>query len=66
VAGILASGAINVDETGWFLRGEQRRLWRATTSDAAVFRIAHQVGCSTEVPAVSRQSSTAIGRRWPA
>lgn len=39
VASVLASGAINVDETGWFLRGEQRTMWTATTADAAVFRI---------------------------
>ena len=34
-----ASGAINVDETGWFLKGENRTMWTATTPDAAVFRI---------------------------
>jgi transposase len=39
VAGVLASGAINVDETGWFLGGEQRTMWTAATPDAAVFRI---------------------------
>jgi transposase len=39
VAHALGSGAINVDETGWFLRGENRTLWTATTTDAAVFRI---------------------------
>lgn len=39
VAYALASGAINVDETGWFLRGENRTMWTATTTDAAVFRI---------------------------
>jgi transposase len=36
---VLASGAINVDETGWFLRGANRTMWTATTDDAAVFRI---------------------------
>jgi transposase len=39
VAYALGSGAINVDETGWFLRGENRTMWTATTTDAAVFRI---------------------------
>jgi transposase len=39
VAYALGSGAINVDETGWFLRGENRTMWTATTPDAAIFRI---------------------------
>jgi len=39
VAYALGSGAINVDETGWFLKGENRTMWTAATSDAAVFRI---------------------------
>ena len=39
VAYALASGAINVDETGWFLKGENRTMWTAATPDAAVFRI---------------------------
>jgi transposase len=29
LAGVLASGAINVDETGWFLEGENRSMWTA-------------------------------------
>ena len=32
--------AINVDETGWRLRGGKRTLWGALTGRAAVFRIA--------------------------
>jgi transposase len=40
LAEILACGAINVDETGWFLSGENRWMWTATTKHAAVFRIA--------------------------
>lgn len=32
--------ALNVDETGWKLRGERRTLWGAVASRAAVFRIA--------------------------
>lgn len=36
---VLASGAINVDETGWFLAGENRWMWTAATADAAIFRI---------------------------
>jgi transposase len=39
VAGVLGSGAINVDETGWFLAGENRSMWIAATPDAAIFRI---------------------------
>ncbi len=37
---VLASGAINVDETGWFLAGENRWMWTAATANAAIFRIA--------------------------
>lgn len=36
---ILASGKVNVDETGWFLAGENRWMWTATTPDGAVFKI---------------------------
>ena len=36
---VLSSGALNVDETGWFLAGENRTIWTATTAQAAVFRI---------------------------
>lgn len=32
--------ALNVDETGWKLRGKKRTLWGAVTPTAAVFRIA--------------------------
>lgn len=37
--GVLASGALNVDETGWFLAGENRTMWTATNDRAAIFRI---------------------------
>jgi len=37
---VLASGAINVDETGWYLAGENRWMWTAATPDGAIFRIA--------------------------
>lgn len=37
---VLASGAINVDETGWFLGGENRWMWTAASADGAIFRIA--------------------------
>jgi len=40
VASVLASPAVNVDETGWSTWGEQRTLWTATTPEAAVFRVA--------------------------
>jgi len=32
--------AVNIDETGWRLKGDRRTLWGAVTSVAAVFRIA--------------------------
>jgi len=35
-----AASALNVDETGWRLRGGKRTLWGALTCRAAVFRIA--------------------------
>jgi len=37
---IRAARTINVDETGWRLRGGKRTLWGALTVRAAVFRIA--------------------------
>lgn len=37
---VRAAPALNVDETGWKLRGKKRTLWGAVTSRAAVFRIA--------------------------
>ncbi len=37
---IRSAPALNVDETGWKLRGEGRTLWGAVSSRAAVFRIA--------------------------
>lgn len=40
VASVLASPALNVDETGWATAGEQRTLWTATSENAAIFRIA--------------------------
>ena len=40
VASVLGSPALNVDETGWRTAGEGRTLWTATTSAAAIFRVA--------------------------
>jgi transposase len=40
LARIRSAPALNVDETGWKLRGEGRTLWGAVASKAAVFRIA--------------------------
>ena len=40
VAKVLASGVLNVDETGWFTAAEGRTLWTATTPEAAIFRVA--------------------------
>jgi len=37
---IRAAPAVNVDETGWRLKGTRRTLWGALTARAAVFRIA--------------------------
>jgi transposase len=37
---VRGASTVNIDETGWRLRGKQRALWAAVTSTAAVFRIA--------------------------
>jgi transposase len=37
---VQASAALNIDETGWRLKGVQRALWGAFTDRLAVFRIA--------------------------
>jgi len=37
---VRAAPALNVDETGWKLRGAKRTLWGAVTPDLAVFRVA--------------------------
>jgi transposase len=37
---IRSAAAVNVDETGWRLRGGKRTLWGALTPQAALFRIA--------------------------
>jgi transposase len=39
VQAVLASGAINVDETGWFLAAENRTMWTMSRPQAAVFKI---------------------------
>lgn len=36
---VLASPALNVDETGWFTEQKPRTMWTATTHWAAIFRI---------------------------
>ena len=40
LARVREAPALNVDETGWMLRGKKRTLWGAVTSREAVFRIA--------------------------
>ena len=40
LARIRCAPALNVDETGWRLRGKKRTLWGAVTPKAAVFRVA--------------------------
>jgi transposase len=40
LSGIRAAKTLNVDETGWRLRGSQRTMWGAFTEELAVFRIA--------------------------
>ncbi|MGH2997283.1 MAG: IS66 family transposase, partial [Gaiellaceae bacterium] len=37
---IRSAPAVNIDETGWRLRGSRRTLWGALTPTAAIFRIA--------------------------
>jgi transposase len=39
-AQVLGSGAVNVDETGWHLSGENRWMWTAASAEGAIFRIA--------------------------
>jgi transposase len=36
---VLGSGAVNVDETGWYLAGENRTMWTVATPQAAIFQI---------------------------
>jgi transposase len=38
------AGALNIDETGWYLGGEPRTLWRAFSKRTAVLRIASDRG----------------------
>ncbi len=40
LAHVRGAPAVNIDETGWRLRGKQRTLWAAITRQAAVFRVA--------------------------
>jgi transposase len=42
-----AAGALNVDETGWYLSGEPRTLWGAFSKQTAVLRIAPDRGASS-------------------
>jgi transposase len=37
---VLASPAVNIDETGWFTAHDPRTLWTAVTRWAAIFRVA--------------------------
>ncbi len=37
---MLGSGAINVDETGWYLSGENRWMWTAASAEGAIFAVA--------------------------
>jgi transposase len=39
-----AAGALNIDETGWYLSGEPRTLWGAFGKQTAVLRIAPDRG----------------------
>ena len=39
-----AAGALNIDETGWYLSGESRTLWGAFSKETAVLRIAPDRG----------------------
>jgi len=36
---VLACEAVNVDETGWFLQGDNRWMWTAASAEGAIFRI---------------------------
>ncbi len=39
VSKVLASPAVNVDETGWYTDADPRTMWTATTPEAAIFKI---------------------------
>lgn len=39
-----AAGALNVDETGWYLGGKPRTLWGAFSKQTALLRIAPDGG----------------------
>jgi transposase len=39
-----AAGALNIDETGWYLSGEPRTLWGAFSKQTALLRIAPDRG----------------------
>jgi hypothetical protein len=52
--------AVNIDETGWRLKGKRRTLWGAATPVAAVFRIApdrHERGATCSWARTSKASS---------
>jgi len=56
-AHVRSAPVVNVDETGWRLRGSKRTLWAVLTSTEAVFRIApdrHQ-----------RQAEALLGEHFP-
>jgi hypothetical protein len=57
--------AVNIDETGWRLRGKRRTLWGAATPAAAVFRIAADRHEREAVALLGRDFEGVVGSdRW--
>src|SRR5665648_598608 len=62
---IRCASVVNVDETGWRLRGGKRTLWGALTFRAAVFRIAEgRHRREAEAPLGEEFSGVACSDRW--
>jgi transposase len=61
---IRSASAVNIDETGWSLRGGKRTLWGALTSRAAVFRIAPDRHQREAKALLGEFSGIACSDRW--
>ena len=58
---VRGAAAVNVDETGWRLRGKRRTLWGALSSRAAVFRIAPTATSGRRPPCSATTSTVSSG-----
>jgi transposase len=62
-----AAAALNIDETGWYLAGEQRTLWGAFSERTAVLRIASDRGKQHLHALLGERFSGIVGSdRWTA